>query len=284
MGDPSGHVYEGKLFIYGKQDRRCRENSNDTSWTCFSTTNLEDWTNHKSVFSIYDVPWAKGHAFAPDAAGKNGKYYMYGPALDSSGNWRTAVGISSNPSGPFTYHGQINVEEYDPSVFIDDNGQSYIYYPGRMAKLNEDMVSIKGDWMSRSEYLKSGPLDTTNHAIWENPFVFKRKGKYYYLLSVFNRNEKGKADWNKGQTVYHWISDSPTGPFEYKGPIFTPSLGNTGTSIVKYKGKWLFFAHDFFRTPKLDCVERKPCMYPVEFKNDGTIKYIENTAQKAVGN
>ena len=24
MGDPSGHVYEGKMFIYGKRDRRCR--------------------------------------------------------------------------------------------------------------------------------------------------------------------------------------------------------------------------------------------------------------------
>ncbi len=277
MGDPSGHVYENKVFIYGKRDRRCRPDTNDLTWTCFSSSNLEHWTDHEDIFGVADIPWATGYAFAPDCALKNGIYYLYAPCVDDNGEWNTAIGTSDKPQGPFTYAGRIDLREIDPSTFIDDDGSAWVYYPAHLARLREDMLGIEGEWIPREQYLIGGPLDPKVYTTFENPFVFKRNGVYYYLLSVFERGETTRC--KGGQSVYYWMGDTPAGPFHYRGCIYDPESGNCGSSIVEFQGRWIFFYHKMSHSPDVDCNERKPQAEWCVFNGDGTIQPMTATKE-----
>ena len=275
FGDPDANVYEGKVYAYGKRDRRCRPDANDKSWTAFSSSDLVNWTDHKDIFHMDDIPWAVSHAFAPGAASRDGLYYLYAPCRDKNEQWNTAVGVSSNPEGPFTCKARIEINEYDPCVFIDDDGQAYLYFPGLMARLKDNMYEVEGQLIRRDDYLVGGPLDPEKYGVWENPYLFKKDGKYHYLLSVFDLDAEGNLIW--GQKIHHWLGDSPMGPFYYKGLVYYPSRGNCGTSIIEFQGRWYFFYHRPLWSEDVGCVERKACMEPVEFNEDGTIKPVMAT-------
>ncbi|KAK5263094.1 hypothetical protein LTR40_014732, partial [Exophiala xenobiotica] len=59
-------------------------------------------TDHGVALRVEDVPWVSKQLWAPDAATKNGKYYLYFPARDKQGIFRIGVAVSDKPSGPFT--------------------------------------------------------------------------------------------------------------------------------------------------------------------------------------
>jgi arabinoxylan arabinofuranohydrolase len=129
IADPSAHVWlDGKLYIYG---------SNDESTTYFcsythhvlSTSDLKSWELTKDVFASKgksdEVPYNDDLLFAPDCQYKNGIYYLYycQPSKDAEG-----VVTSKSPIGPFLNGHKIytkGINEIDPCVFIDDDGQAY---------------------------------------------------------------------------------------------------------------------------------------------------------------
>lgn len=54
------------------------------------------------VLHVNDVAWAERQMWAPDAATKNGKYYLYFSAKTHNGIFQIGVAISDSPTGPFT--------------------------------------------------------------------------------------------------------------------------------------------------------------------------------------
>jgi hypothetical protein len=58
-------------------------------------------TDHGVALDRKDIPWVKRQLWAPDAAYKNGKYYLYFPAKDKQDIFRIGVATSSSPAGPF---------------------------------------------------------------------------------------------------------------------------------------------------------------------------------------
>ena len=70
--------------------------------------------------------------WAPDAAHKNGKYYLYFPAKRANGIFQIGVAISDSPVGPFTPEPEAIKGSYtiDPAVFEDEDGKYYIYFGG----------------------------------------------------------------------------------------------------------------------------------------------------------
>src|SRR3546814_1172556 len=90
------------------------------------------------VRSIKDVPWASQQMWAPDAAYKDGTYYLYFPARDKSkdknglGAFRIGVATSKDPMGPFVAEPSYIPGSFsmDPAVFTDDDGASYMYFGG----------------------------------------------------------------------------------------------------------------------------------------------------------
>ncbi len=275
--DPSAHVFEGKIYIYPSHDRETDIPDNDNGdqydmvdYHVFSLDAIGGpVTDHGIALALENVPWASKQLWAPDAAFKDGTYYLYFPARDKEGVFRVGVASSKRPEGPFTAEPQPIAGTYsiDPCSFVDDDGQAYLYFGGiwggqlqkwrtgkfdpngtepanhepaigpRVAKLSADMKSLDGEVREVSIVDASGkPLLAGDHdrRFFEAPWLHKRGDTYYFSYST-------------GNTHYlcYATSKSPMGPFTYRGRLLEPVLGwTTHQSIVEFKGKTYLFHHD----------------------------------------
>ena len=134
--DPSSHIFNNRIYIYASHDIETG-GVEDDSGNHFNmidyqvlSMNLDgsDVTVHPVGLSVDDVPWAKSKFWAPDAAYKDGTYYLYYPAKDADNIFRLGVAISDKPEGPFTPQPEPMKGSYsiDPAVFTDDDGSAYI--------------------------------------------------------------------------------------------------------------------------------------------------------------
>lgn len=305
--DPSAHIFEGKIYIYPSHDRDIEMESNDNGdqymMEDYHVLSMDDLNSpvidHGVALHIKDVPWAKMQMWAPDAAFKNGTYYLYFPAKDKDEIFRIGVATSKSPAGPFTPEPDYIKGTYsiDPAVFVDDDGKAYIYVGGLwggqlerwqtgeyvadpegpaptepalgpcVAELNDDMISLKEELKQASIVDEDGkPIlaGDEERRFFEAPWVFKYNG-YYYLT------------YSTGTTHYivYAISKNPKGPFVYKGRILEPVIGwTTHQSVVQVGDKWYLFYHD---SSLSNGVNHKRCVKYTEltFNADGTIKTIE---------
>ena len=107
--DPSAHVFDGKIYIYPSHDldHDGPDNDNGDQYRMedYHILSMEDigspCIDHGEALHRKDVPWVKNQMWAPDAAYKNGTYYLFFPARDKEGIFRIGVATSKNPSGPF---------------------------------------------------------------------------------------------------------------------------------------------------------------------------------------
>ena len=102
--DPSAHVFNGKIYVYPSHDIDGPTPEDDLG----AHFEMRDYrvismdkvggkvTLHPVALDVKDVPWADRQMWAPDAAYKNGTYYLYFPAKDRQGAFR--IGVMS-PSG-----------------------------------------------------------------------------------------------------------------------------------------------------------------------------------------
>ena len=138
--DPSAHVWaDGRLYVYASHDiappRGCDLMDR---YHVFSTDDMVHWKDHGEILNSSQVPWGRkegGFMWAPDCAYKDGTYYFYFPHpsdTDWNNSWKIGVATSKEPAANFTVQGYIKGMDslIDPCVFIDDDGQAYIYNGG----------------------------------------------------------------------------------------------------------------------------------------------------------
>ena len=105
--DPSAHVFNGKIYIYPSHDIDAGVPPDDLG----SHFAMRDYhvlsmdavggpvTDHGVALDIKDVPWAGRQMWAPDAAEKGGKYYLYFPVKDKQDVFRIGAAVSDKPAG-----------------------------------------------------------------------------------------------------------------------------------------------------------------------------------------
>jgi hypothetical protein len=310
--DPSAHVFNGKLYVYPSHDRETDIASNDNGdqydMNDYHVFSMEEVggpvTDHGVVLKQEDIPWVSKQLWAPDAAEKNGKFYLYFPARDKDGIFRVGVAVGDKPEGPFKpepdyIQGSFSI---DPASFVDDDGQAYLYFGGlwggqlqcwekgefnkanlgaiepteglalsaKVAKLSDDMTSFASEVKDVVILDEEGnQIQAADHArrFFEAAWCHKYNGKYYFSYST-------------GDTHYlaYGISDSPLGPFTYGGRILEPVLGwTTHHSIAEFKGKWYLFYHDTSMSGEnhLRCVKIREIVYD----KDGKISLAEPQPQ-----
>ena len=272
--DPSAHVWEdGRLYVYASHDiappRGCDLMDR---YHVFSTDDMINWTDHGEILSSDQVPWGRkegGFMWAPDCAYRNGTYYFYFPhpsETDWNDSWKIGVATSDKPAEGFKVQGYIEGMDpmIDPCVFVDDDGQVYIYNGGggtcKGGKMKDNMIELDGPMRTMEG------LSDFHEATW----IHKYNGKYY--LSYSDNHDDGE----KHNRMCYAISDSPLGPWEYKGIYMEPtdSYTNHG-SIVEFKGQWYSFYHNSALSGH-DWL-RSICVDKLYYNPDGTIKMVRQT-------
>ncbi|KAJ5864269.1 Glycoside hydrolase family 43 [Penicillium soppii] len=140
--DPSAHVFNNKLYIYPSHDRettiKFNDNGDQYDMADYHVLSMDapggEVTDHGVVLRDSDIPWVSKQLWAPDAATKNGKFYLFFPARDKENLFRIGVAVADKPEGPFVPQDNFIAGSYsiDPAVFVDvDAGnEAYLYMGG----------------------------------------------------------------------------------------------------------------------------------------------------------
>lgn len=301
--DPSAHVFEDKLYIYPSHDIDAGIPFNDNGdhfgmkdYHVFSMDHPSGPVkDHGVALHIDEVEWAHRQMWAPDAAHKDGKYYLYFPAKRKDGIFQIGVAVGDRPEGPFVAEPKAIAGSYsiDPAVFEDEDGKYYLYFGGIWggqlqkyrnhiySEKNEEpqadepalcpMIALLSDDMKafaespkevlildeNGQVLLAGDND---RRFFEAAWLHKHNGKYYFSYST-------------GDTHFlcYAIGDNPYGPFTYKGRILEPVVGWTSHhSICKFREQWYLFYHDSILSGGVTHL-RSMKMAPITFREDGTI-------------
>lgn len=156
--DPAPYVHGDTVYLFTDHDEDDAQYFKMKDWLLYSTTDMVNWTYRGAPVSTATFKWAKqgDNAWASQAIERNGKWYWYICAEDTAvGLHGIGVAVADRPEGP--YRDAIgkplvpgNWGYIDPSVFIDDDGQGYLFWGNNglwYAKLNEDMISLGSDVM-----------------------------------------------------------------------------------------------------------------------------------------
>lgn len=304
--DPSAHVFEGKIYIYPSHDIDAgipfNDNGDHFGMEDYHVFSMErpggEVTDHGVALHVRDVPWAERQMWAPDAACKDGRYYLYFPAKRKDGIFQIGVAVSDSPSGPFTPNPEAIKGSYsiDPAVFGDEDGAFYLYFGGIwggqlqkyrhneygeaneepedhepalgpiVARLTDDMTEFAETPREALILDEAGdPLTAGDHdrRFFEAPWMHKYQGKYYFSYSTGNTH-----------FICYAVGDSPYGPFTYIGRILTPVIGwTTHHSIVEVEGKWHLFYHDSQLSEGVTHL-RSMKMVEITYTDDGRIEML----------
>ncbi|MBN1344772.1 MAG: family 43 glycosylhydrolase [Phycisphaerae bacterium] len=276
--DPAPVVYGDTVYLCTSHDEDVTVDNFFTmnDWRVFSSKDMVNWTDHGSPLSYKTFSWAKGKAWAPQCVMRDGKYYFYVPVSDAIG-----VAVADSPIGPFKDAiGRQLVSNYqyiDPTVFIDDDDQTYLYFGNPNlwhVKLNADMISYSGqvekDPMSTASFgQRSGDADRPT-LYEEGPWFFKRSGTYYMMFAMGPLPEK----------IGYSTATGPVGPWTYRGVIMNNESGHAFTNhagVIDFKDHSYFFYHTQ-ELPGGGGYKRSVAVEEFRYNADGSFPTIRKTA------
>lgn len=304
--DPSAHLFGGRIYIYPSHDIESGAKEDDEG----GHFDMKDYhilsmkkiggkvKDHGVALDIKNIPWAGRQLWAPDAAYKDGMYYLYFPVKDKKDVFRIGVATSKKPEGPFQAEPQPIAGSYsiDPCIFKDTDGSYYMYFGGiwggqlqrwpgnnyeagaqlkkpeetailpRVAKLGADMKTFAEPVKEIRIVDEKGNLflqGNNDKRFFEASWMHRYNGKYYFSYSTGDTHN-----------ICYAIGDSPYGPFTYKGIVLKPVEGWTNHhSIVEIKGKWYLFYHDVQLSGKTHLRNVKAT--ELTYNPDGTIRTVD---------
>lgn len=283
--DPAPMVWHDTLYIYTSHDMEGSTWFTMPDWKCYATTDMKNYTDLGSVMSATDFSWGEVNtAWAAQCIERNGKFYFYVTVTRAAGGGRCiGVGVADNPAGPFKdalgkpLCGP-NWDYIDPTVFIDDDGQAYLYFGNPQlyfVRLNEDMISYSGRITKvpmTTESFGSRPGGDERHQTLyeEGPWFCKRNGLYYMLYAASGVPEN----------ICYSTSTGPTGRYSFQGLIM-PIEGGSFTNhcgVMDYKGHSYFFYHNG-QLPGGGGFTRSVAVEEFTYNEDGTIPEMRMTCK-----
>lgn len=280
--DPAPLVHKNTVYLYAGHDAATLEDTNYKmpDWYVFSSKDMVNWTNHGPKLSPSTFSWATGEAYAAHTIERDGKFYWFVSTFhkkDANSNGGAAIGVavSDSPVGPFkdaigkalivnemTTDKKHAWDDIDPAVFIDDDGQAYLFWGNgscKWVKLKKNMIELDGEIHT---------LDVKNFI--EGPWIYKRKDLYYLVYA-------GRG--TKAEMIEYATSKNIQGPWEYKG-IIAENASKSFTihpGIIDFKGKTYFFYHNG-ELPEGGNYRRAICIDYLNFNEDGTMQKVIQTS------
>ena len=232
---------------------------------------------HWSFDGTYFPSASNEKYWAPSKAvqSKDGRWYIY-PTV----NHYMHVGVSDSPDGPFRLaQGEDKFTKpyaeaatllkdgdrggIDAEVFIDDDGQAYVFWGRRyVGRLADDMMTVSD----------IRQIETRRKEYSEGPIFFKCKGIYYYLYTI--------GGDERYEYYYQMSRTSPFGPWEtpthdlvsttnVERSVFGPGHG----CVFNVGDDYYFTFLEFGR----NSTNRQTYVNRLEFNDDGTICPVEVT-------
>lgn len=294
---------EYRVYVYGSHDSMitgyCGREL--VVWSA-SVDNLNEWRYDGEILRVLNN--ANGEPlsneglsdvlYAPDVTEKiepdgTKMYYLF--PNDMEYGRRSLIAKSPRPDGPFEVCNWSKenpswtegILEFDPAVFVDDDGRVYGYWgfecsyaaeldPNTMCTLKEGTEIIK-DMISSS---KSEGI----FRFFEASSIRKVEDKYIFVYSrVTDEGEFGLPSTN--YTLAYAYSDAPLGPWTYGGTIIDGRAreideagnviasgnvaGNTHGGICKIHDQWYVFYH---RQTGTDEYARQAMVAPITVEVD----------------
>lgn len=272
--DPAPYVHGDTVYLYTTHDEDNADGFMMYDWLLHTSTDMVNWTSHGAVASLGDIKWSSktNGAWAEQVIERDGKWFMYVP-IHGNG---ISVLVADNPYGPFKeplnkalVWQREHWNDIDPTVWIDDDGQAYMYWGNPelyMIKLNKDMISTQGSIVT---YPKIKDYQ-------EGPWVYKHGNNYYMTF----------ASTCCAEGIGYAMSDKITGPWTYKGDIMPHSSRSNGNhpGIIDFKGKSYVFGLNYelwrYKSEKMgqkyQHKERRSVgLSEMKYNADGTIQKID---------
>lgn len=303
-GEP--YIFDNRLYIYGSHDRFNGSDYCENDYVCWSAglDDLSKWRYEGVIYKKEQHPYkiGRGLLFAPDVTkGPDGRYYLYYSVADSS---IISVAVCDTPSGQYIYYGDVknscgervgeksgHYYQFDPSIFIDDDGRIYLYsgfcpsveqdkmgrlYIGaHVCELECDMLTIKSEpkiLISRDQECPEGAR------FFEASSMRKINGLYYFVYSArltglhYYFSEYPDKDFTYGGLI-HSSSDVGINGHSAENPAYP--IGNTHGGICQINGQYYIFDHRFSNNSSY-C--RQGVAEPIEIGEDGKIHQVEATS------
>ncbi len=173
IADPGLLRYMGKYYLYATKV------GNEPAVRCWESKDLVSWT-FKGFCTEDNHVFAQGHGWSPGPFYYNGKFYLYVCSIDQ----KHRVFEADKPTGPFKCVNPdfLNVNSLDAIMFLDDDGQLYLFYAGWAGvgiQYRKCSSPTKADGENQS--LKPCQFSAEDNGnFWtEGPTMYKRDGVYY---------------------------------------------------------------------------------------------------------
>jgi hypothetical protein len=287
--DPAPMVYKDRVYAYTGDDIPGFDFYYMTKWRVLSSSDMVNWTDHGVPLKMEDFTWARDRAWAAQCIERNGKFYWYICAQSTKNDMSIGVAVSDSPTGPFKDAiGKPLIQNgswsnIDPTVFIDDDGQAYLYWGNGglfYVKLNKDMVSYTGEIVTVPLNVETfggtrgnRNAETPNKDMFvEGPWFYKRNNLYYMMFAGMGKG---------GECLSYSTSTGPTGPWKYQGKIMENQKLNSFTNhggIVDFKGHSYVFYHSGL-LPNGGSYGRAACVEAFDYLPDGTIPAVQATKE-----
>ncbi|KAK4447772.1 glycosyl hydrolase [Podospora aff. communis PSN243] len=263
--DPAPVVYNNTVYLFTGHDETGARNYDMRDWRLYSSTDMVNWRDHGMILSVKNFSWASKDAWAAQVIERDGKFYYYVTLTKNGGGYAIGVAVADKITGPYKDalgRQLLSNNGIDPTVWIDDDGQAYMYWghngPAYYVKLNRDMISYSGSIVG-----------TQVQNFIEGPWLHKRNGLWYLTYA-------GSGASN--EDIKYATSNSPTGPWQYRGQIMAPQ-GRSFTNhagIIDYKNSSYLFYHNG-ALPGGGTYSRSVCVEKFTYNADGTIPKMTMT-------
>lgn len=295
--DPAPYVHGDTVYLFADHDEDDAQYFKMKDWLLYSSDDMVNWTYRGAPISTATFKWAKqgDNAWASQAVERNGKWYWYICAEDTTAHLHgIGVAVADRPEGPYKDAlGKPLVPGswgfIDPSVFIDDNGQAYLFWGNNglwYARLNDDMISLGSEVMPvkgledpeafgplvmKMDYQENRRKMKTGYE--EGPWVTKRNGVYYLVYAAGGVPEH----------MAYSTSKSIDGPWKYQGRIMDEAENSFTIhgGSVEFKGRNFMFYHNG-KAPNGNGFRRSTAIEEFEYTPDGKIPFIPFTKEGVV--
>ena len=290
-----------RVYVYGSHDDIITDycGRDQVVWSA-SVDSLNNWRYDGTILVVdknrdgqpFDSAGTADVLFAPDVTmttDKDGNktYYLF--PNDQTGFRNGLIAKSSRPDGPFEVcnwskddpNKVDGVLQFDPAVFVDDDGRVYGYWGferSYAAEFDPETMATVKPGTKIVEDMISGRNQPGRFRFFEASSIRKIKDKYVFIYSRFTEDgEFGLPTSN--YTLAYSYGDTPLGPWTYGGTIIDGRArekdelgnviasavpdGNTHGSICEINGQWYVFYH---RQTGTDEFARQAMVAPISVK------------------